>query len=142
MQGRGVGGIAFLRVCTIPFPSLQPGGFPICWPLVPLLSGPQRLTCARFPQSCARNAKVLQNQMFLLAPAVYQIPIRSNKFLRRAPAQQFIASFRLRRVRCLTVSSHPGRKELFRSSKFLKISTLYIQTRKHSISPPVLTRCE
>lgn len=71
---------------------------------MPLLSGPQRLPHARFPRSCAWNSKVPQNQMCLLAPAVYQIPICPNKFLRRPPAQQFIASFRLGRARWLTVT--------------------------------------
>lgn len=75
VQGRGRG-IAFLWVCTISFPSLQHGDLPICWSLVPLLSGPQRLPRSRFPQSCTWNFKVVQNQMFLLASAAYQIPIR------------------------------------------------------------------
>lgn len=105
-------------------------GFPICWSLVPFLSGSQRLPRARFPQSCAGNFKVLQNQMFSLALAVYQIPIRPYKFLRQAPAQQFFASSHLGSVRWLNCySSHLGRKELIKSPQLLETLIFSTQTR-------------
>lgn len=78
------------------------------------------------PQSCAWNFKVLQNQVFFLAAAVYQIPIRPYKFLRRIPTQKFIVRFHLRRVRWLAVSAHPGRKELIKSRELRETSTLSV----------------